>query len=85
MILISFIVNMAWDKNHLGVEATDRSLGGALDGGVDGEGGQMPVWMLVTMMMIMPVWLMMMVMMMIGCVTTRRVRDTVIELGDCII
>ena len=65
IIIISFIVNMAWDKNHLGVEATDRSLGGALDGGVDGEGGQMPVWMLVTMMMlIMPVWLVMLVMMM---------------------
>ena len=31
-------------EDHLGVDATESSLGGALDGGVDGEGGQIPVW-----------------------------------------
>ena len=31
-------------SDHLGVDATERSRGGALDGGVDGDGGQIPVW-----------------------------------------
>ena len=32
------------DGDYLGVEATERSRGGgALDGGVDGDGGQIPV------------------------------------------
>ena len=37
-------VNPDVDGDYLGVEATERSRGGgALDGGVDGDGGQIPV------------------------------------------
>ena len=37
------ILDLVLDEDHLGVDATERSRGGALDGGVDGDGGQIPV------------------------------------------
>ena len=44
IIRIIIIVILDLDEDHLGVDATERSRGGALDGGVDGDGGQIPVW-----------------------------------------